>query len=343
MTELRKDPITGRWVIVDVDQNGNLPEQSPVDMDSDRESCPFCEGHEHCTSAEIFAYRKEGTSPNTPGWYVRCIPNIHPVLIAGQDLGRRGIGLFDMMNGAGAHEVIIETPNHDEDFHNSSVEQVEKVLSAYRDRIVDLKKDERLKYVLVFKNRGKPAGSLQVSHAHSQVIATPVVPIRVKMELSGTLRYFQMKDRCLFCDMIRQEIKDDIRVVEQSDAFLCLAPFASRFPYECRILPKRHQAQFSQIEGEELRDLARMFKRTFQRLRGVLNDPPYNCVLHDAPNTAMPKKGAWKTLDQDYHWHFEIMPRLTRTAGFEWGSGFYINPLSPEKAAMNLRAISPED
>lgn len=342
MTELRKDPITGRWVIMYVDGDRNLPEPKPVEVDGDRENCPFCEEHEDRTSPEIFAYRKRGTYPNTPGWYVRCIPNINPVLTAGRELGRRGVGLFDMMNGAGAHEVIIETPEHNGDFHNSSLEQVEKILSVYRDRIVDLKKDGRFKYVLVFKNRGKQAGSLQVFHAHSQIIATPVVPIRVKQELSGALRYFQLKERCLFCDMIRQEIKDDIRVVDQTDTFLCLAPFASRFPYECWILPKRHQAQFFQIEEEELRDLAKMFKLTFQRLQGTLNEPPYNCVLHDAPNTAAPKKGAWKTLDQDYHWHFEIIPRLTRTAGFEWGSGFHINPIAPEKSTQDLRAFSPE-
>jgi UDPglucose--hexose-1-phosphate uridylyltransferase len=339
MTELRKDPITGRWVIVLIDRDGQLPELVPVGMDGDQENCPFCEGHEDRTSPEIFSYRKKGSYPNTPGWLVRCIPNIHPVLTAGTNMSRRGLGIFDMMTNVGVHEVIIETPHHDRDFHNSSPEQVQKVLSVYRDRIIDLKKDQRLKYVLIFKNYGKRAGSLQVSHAHSQVIGTPVVPIRVKQELSGTLRYFQMKERCLFCDMIRQELKDGIRVVDQNETFLCLVPYAARFPYECWILPKRHQAQFYQIEDGELRDLAQIFKRTFIRLHRLLQDPPYNCVLHDAPNP-VPQKGFWKTLGQDFHWHFEIIPRITLIAGFEWGSGFHINPIAPEKAVGELRAVS---
>lgn len=342
MTELRKDPITGRWVIVHVQGDMQLPELRPVDTDGDRENCPFCEGREDRTSPEIFSYRSKGTYPNTPGWFVRCIPNIHPVLTSSIDPGRRGLGLFDMMNSIGAHEVIIETPHHDGDFHNASLEQGERILSIYRDRIVDLKKDQHLKYVLLFKNRGKRAGSLQVSHAHSQVIATPVVPIRVKQELSGTLKYFKMKERCLYCDLIRQELKDDIRVVDQNETFLSLVPYAARFPYECWILPKRHQAQFFQIEDVEMRDLAQMFKRTFSRLHEVLNDPPYNHVLHDAPNT-VPRKGAWQTISQDYHWHFEIIPRITRIAGFEWGSGFHINPVAPEKAVQDLRAVSLKD
>jgi UDPglucose--hexose-1-phosphate uridylyltransferase len=339
ITELRKDPITGRWAIIYVDGQRELPKWEPVGADGDTENCPFCEGHEDRTSPEIFCYRKKGTYPNTPGWFVRCIPHIHPWLSVRADLDRKGLGLFDMMHSIGAHEVIIETPHHDCDYHNSSIEQVERILSTYRDRIVDLKKDQRLKYVLIFKNRGKPAGSLHVSHAHSQVIATPVVPIRTKQELHGTLKYFKMKDRCIFCDMIRQELKDGVRVVDQNETFLCLIPYASRFPYECLILPKRHRAQFSQIEDAELKGLAQLFKRIFNRLHQVLNDPPYNCVLHDAPNT-VPQKGAWQTIDQDYHWHFEIIPRIMRTAGFEWGSGFHINPIAPEKAVEDLRSVS---
>jgi len=342
MTELRKDPITGRWVIVSIDGSGQIPDLEPARLDNAQEHCPFCEGHEEQTSPEIFSLRQEGTYPNSSGWYVRCIPNINPVLTSSEDLGRRGLGIFDMMNGIGAHEVIIETPRHNEDFYNSDKEQVERVLSTYRDRIVDLKKDDRLKYVLVFKNRGQRAGSLSISHAHSQVIATPVVPIRVKLELTGTHKYYQMKQRCIFCDIIRQELEDEIRVVDQNESFLCLLPFASRFPYECWILPKTHRAQFTEIEEDELKDLAIMFKRTFFRLRQVLKDPPYNCVLHDGPNT-VPKKGYWQTIAKDYHWHFEIIPRLTRTAGFEWGSGFHINPLAPEKAAEDLRSVTMED
>jgi UDPglucose--hexose-1-phosphate uridylyltransferase len=366
MTELRKDPITGRWVIINVHKdcvhkdnvhkedvhsehgqngivqnNNHLLDLKPVGVDDDRENCPFCEGHEEHTSAEICSLREEGTVPNSPGWFVRCIPNINPVLTTSHDLGRRGLGLFDMMNSVGAHEVVIESPHHDQDFHNYDLLQVQRILRAYRERIVELKKNQHLKYVLVFKNRGKRAGSLHISHPHSQVIATPVVPIRLKMELNGTRKYYQMKERCIFCDVIRQELKDDIRVVDQNESFLCLIPFASRFPYECVILPKRHQAQYSQMEEKEFENLAQVFKNTFVRLHHVLNNPAYNCVLHDAPNT-VPKKGYWKTIKHDYHWHFEIIPRTMRTAGFEWGTGFHINPVAPEKAAEDLKSVNIE-
>ncbi len=342
MTELRKDPITGRWTIICVDGARQLPKLEPVGSISDRESCPFCEGHEDQTTPEIFAQRMKDTAPNTPGWYVRCIPHYRPWLAVNTELSRQGLGLFDMMKNIGAHEVIIETPHHKEDFHNCSAQQMERILSAYRDRIVNLKRDERLKYVLIFKNHGRQTDSGYVSHAHSQVIATPVVPIRTKQELNGTRKYFQMKERCIFCDMIRQEIADQVRVVDQNDTFLCLSPFAARFPFECWVLPKRHQAQFYQIEEGEMKDLAQLLRKVFRRLHGLLTDPPYNCVLHDAPNP-VPQKGAWKTLSQDYHWHFEIIPRLVRTAGFEWGSGFHINPISPERAVEELHAISPDD
>ena len=338
MTELRRDPITGRWVIINAQEGNHLLDLRPVNHDGDEEGCPFCAGHEDQTSAEICALRPEGSQADASDWYVRCIPNINPVLTVNNDLGRRGVGLFDMMNNVGVHEVIIESPHHRRDFHDYEPAQMKRILMAYRERIVELKKNPYLKYVLVFKNRGKRAGSLHIAHSHSQVIATPVVPIRLKMELAGTRKYFQMKERCIFCDVIRQELKDDVRVVEQNDSFLTLIPFASRFPYECAILPKRHMAYYEQIDEQELEDLSDIFQRTFRRLHLALNEPAYNCVLHDAPN-AVPKKGAWKTIQRDYHWHFEIIPRTMRTAGFEWGTGFHINPVAPEKAAADLTSV----
>ena len=338
MTELRKDPITGRWIIIKADEGNHQLNLTPVDHDGDEENCPFCGGREDQTSEEICALRPKDSKPNEPGWYVRCIPNINPVLSINHDLGRRGVGLFDVMNNVGVHEVVIESPCHKKDYHNYEPAQMKRILMAYQQRIVELKKNQHLKYVLVFKNHGKRAGSLHISHPHSQVIATPVVPIRLKMELVGTRKYFQMKERCIFCDVIRQELKDDVRVIEQNDSFLTLVPFASRFPYECAILPKRHMACYEDIEEKELDDLSSIFQRTFRRLHQVLHDPAYNCVLHDAPNP-VPKKGAWKTIQKDYHWHFEIIPRTMRTAGFEWGTGFHINPVAPEKAAQDLKSI----
>jgi UDPglucose--hexose-1-phosphate uridylyltransferase len=229
--------------------------------------------------------------------------------------------------------VVIETPQHECDFADLPIEHFAQVLAAYRERIVDLHRDRRFRYVLIFKNHGAQAGAT-LEHTHTQLIATPIIPRILQEELDGSRRYFELKERCVFCDIVAQETASDNgrRVVATSERFLALAPFAPRFPFETWILPKRHDAAYQSVaDRDEMLDLARMFKDVLMKLNRALDRPPYNFVIHTSPVS-----------DGDleyYHWHIEIMPKLTNVAGFEIGSGFYINPTSPEDAAHFLRGL----
>jgi UDPglucose--hexose-1-phosphate uridylyltransferase len=336
MPELRKDPVVGRWVII-ATERGKRPSDFEVAGEERKPGpCVFCEGHEHETPPEVYAVREADTAPDTPGWDVRVIPNKYPALTIEGELTREGVGLCDMMSGVGVHEVIVETPEHDRTMADLPEGQIAKVLATYRQRIVDLRRDDRLKYVLIFKNQGRAAGA-SLQHAHSQLIATPITPKRVKEKLIGAKEYFDYRHRCVFCDYIKQEIElFGERLVAQTERFVALSPFAARFPFELWILPKQHALDFTHVTDDALADLAHILKMMLVKLRDILSDPPFNYVLHQAP-FRRPRGGYWTTIEEDYHWHLELMPRLTRVAGFEWGSGFYINPTPPEVAAEALR------
>jgi UDPglucose--hexose-1-phosphate uridylyltransferase len=330
MPDLRRDPVSGRWVIISTDRakrphDFQVTHVHPIG----REHCPFCPGHEAMTPPEILAYRN-GSSPNAPGWDVRVVPNKYPALKVEGALDRQGDGLFDRMNGVGAHEVIIETPDHTQTLATLGEGPIERVLSAWRDRIRDLKQDRRLRYILVFKNHGAAAGAT-VEHTHSQLIALPLVPDFVREEIEGARRHYAEKERCLFCDIVRQEIEEGRRVVQESADIVALAPYAPRFPFESWLVPKRHGARFEDASAAEYESLARMLKAVLTRMDRALEYPPFNLVLHTAPFTD-------EAVDS-YHWHLEILPKVARMAGFEWGTGFYINPTSPEEATEVLRAI----
>ncbi len=341
MPELRKDPILGRWVIIATER-----QKRPDQFDSTRTEpaetpCPFCEGNESKTPPEITALRSHGSQPNKPGWEVRVVPSIAPFLQTEGELDRRGKGLYDIMSGIGAHEIIIETNRHVANLADLNIEQIEKVLSCYIQRMTDLERDSRFKYVLLFKNYGWSAGSGRIRHSRSQLIATPVNPKRVKEELAGARRYYDYHERCVFCDLIKQELASQKRLVADIDGFVAITPFASRFPFETWILPKKHSCDFVNLQDDSRANLARILKEVLLKLKIGLNDPPYNYVLHTAP-FRRPKLGYWKSIDYDFHWHIEIIPRTTRIAGFEWGTGFYICPLVPEEAAAFLRSIHVE-
>jgi UDPglucose--hexose-1-phosphate uridylyltransferase len=342
MPELRKDPISDRWVVISTER-GKRPTDFAMPRVSDESSndlskCPFCEGHEKMTPPEILAWRKGGTQPDSPGWEIRAMQNKFPALTPEGDVNRTGMGVYDMMSGIGAHEVIVESPRHNDNIPDLPDEHVEKILWAYKQRIVEINKDPRFRYALVFKNYGKTAGA-SLSHPHSQLIATPITPRYVKLELSNSREYFQEKERCIFCDIIRQELGTGERIVYENEYFVVFTPFASRFPFEIWLLPRRHEHGFQVMPDEERLLLAQCLKDVLKRLQVVLNDPPYNYVLHTSPSiTPRPgKPDYWGTIEYDYHWHIEIIPRLTKMAGFEWGSGLYINPTAPEQAAKFLR------
>ncbi|RKY31225.1 MAG: galactose-1-phosphate uridylyltransferase [Candidatus Omnitrophota bacterium] len=339
MPELRKDPIIGRWVII-ATERAKRPDQfsSKTHEGPPENSCPFCEGNESQTPPEIYAVRPGNTPANKPGWQLRVVPSIAPFLGIEGDLDRHGKGLYDLMNGIGAHEIVIESNKHIDDMADLSEEQIAMVMSCYIDRMKDLEKDERFKYVLVFKNHGWTAGGGRVKHSRSQLIATPVNLKRVKEELVGARFYYNYHERCVFCDLIKQELESKDRVILDIDGFIAIAPFAARFPFEVWVLPKKHSCDFTRLDQGMRLDLGKVMKKVLMKLKKGLNDPPYNYILHTAP-FRREKVGYWKSIDYDYHWHIEILPRLTRMAGFEWGTGFYICSLPPENAAKFLREV----
>ncbi len=330
MPQLRRDPIVGRWVIIASERA-----RRPVDFKTEKGPvrsgpCPFCEGNEASTPPEILAVRKGGGEQNSRGWSIRVVPNKFPALMIEGELDKCGEGIYDLMNGVGAHEVIIESPEHKTSLVDYPEEKVREILWAYRERLADLKRDMRFVYGLIFKNVGDAAGA-SLEHSHSQLIVTPVIPKLVQQEMDGAKRFFEYRNRCIFCDMLKQEIETEDRIVMNEPNFVAFAPFAPRFPFETWILPKRHATHLEQMSDAQIPELAHVLHTTLKKIEGALNHPPYNFIVHTSPFEQV------DNYEKYYHWHIEIMPRITRVAGFEWGTGFYINPVPPENAAGFLR------
>ncbi len=329
MPQLRRDPIIGRWVIIDSDNP-----KGPGDFSKDNNTptrqaiCPFCPGKEHQTPLETDAIRPVGSKPDTPGWLVRTVPNKFPALVSDGLLQKEGIGVYDMMSGVGAHEVLIETPHHEKGLTDLGPEEMQAVITQYQDRYVKLAGDSRFKYVLIFKNFGASAGAT-IEHGHTQIIALPMVPKSVLEEIKGAEHYHQYRGRCVFCDMINQEYQDKERIVAENSAFLAFCPFVPRYAFETWIIPKAHSADFSSMDEDTQAHLSTMLQDLLKRMKKVLSNPSYNYYVHTAPiNYANPSC---------YHWHLEIIPKLTRSVGFEWGTGLHIVPTFPQVAARFLR------
>jgi len=342
MSELRWDPLKLHWVII-ATERGRRPRDFHVDeVKKDMAACPFCYGNEDRTPPEIFAIRPGGL-PNAPNWHVRVIPNKYPALRVEGETNSRGYGLYDVMNGIGAHEVIIETPDHNRSMADLTEHEISDVLKAYRARYLDLRKDFRLRYMVIFKNHGFRAGAT-LHHSHSQLIAVPLLPPVATTELRSARNYFGKKERCIFCDIIDFELKEGVRVVREFSNYVTLAPYASSSPFELRLFPKQHSHDFALMNDAQLSELAVAMKDMLLRIKNVLRDAPYNFILHTAPppHRRPGKPGYWGSLEYDYHWHIELVPRLTQMAGFEWGTGFFINPTSPEDAALFLREVDVE-
>jgi len=326
-----------RWVIVASERSKRpndfiKPEVKEWDI-----LCPFCEGNENQTPPEIYAARSQGSGANKPGWDLRVVPSLYPILLIDGQLDRRGDGVYDIMNGVGAHEIVIETPKHVKSMADLEVADILRVLKTYVLRVNDLKNDPRLKYVLIFKNYGYMAGASRILHSRSQLIATPVTPKRIKEELAGAKDYFYRRNRCVFCDILRFELEDGKRIIHDTGGFVALSPYASRFPFEILIIPKKHSCDFPNTDEAKLEELSKALKIVLSKLKNGVNDPPYNMVIHTAPFRRTKKAGYWTTVEEDYHWHIEIMPRLTGVAGFEWGTGAYINTVTPEDATEYLK------
>ena len=328
MPELRKDPIMGRWVIIATERAKRPTDFKAEPPEPSGSFCPFCEGNEDKTPPEITSYRAPGTAPNKPGWRLRVVPNKFPALGIEGNLDKRGVGVYDRMNGVGAHEVIIEAPKHHVSITELTAPQIQEVLWAYRERLADLKRDIRFNYGMVFKNVGIVAGA-SLEHTHSQIIVLPIAPRTVADEIRGGKQFHDYRGRCIFCDIIQQELDNGERLVLDTNQFLAYEPYAARFPFETWILPKHHASRFETIERLAAEELAYCLKTTLLKIEKSLNMPAYNYIIHTTP---------FDLGDiEHYHWHIEIIPRLTKVAGFEWGTGFYINPVPPERAAEFLR------
>lgn len=338
MPELRRDPIVGRWVII-ATERGKRPsdfkfKESSLAADK---PCPFCEGNEALTPPEIDADRLTGTDKDTSGWLTRTVPNKYPALTGESDLEKKSQGIFQRCKGVGKHEVIIENPNHDKQLADLSVEDVKRVISVYKRRSLELSKDKRFKYILIFKNYGLAAGA-SLEHSHTQLVSLPIVPRRVSEEFESMRSYFESKKTCILCDMIKQEKSEKFREIYENEYFYAFCPFASRSPFEITIAPKKHKASFTDISEVEIDSFARILKDILGRVKLLLDNPPYNFIIHtnslngNGDDFESGKNGG-------YHWHVEIMPSLSKIAGFEWGTGFYINSTPPELAAKYLKEV----
>ena len=332
MPELRRDPIIGRWVIIATERARRPSSSDHVPAASRPEGlCPFCPGHEDKTPGEVYAAgRPHGAGANGPGWKVRVVPNRFPALKIEGDLDRQAEGIYDRMNGVGAHEVVIETADHARMLEAQGQGEILEVLMAMKARILDLRNDQRFRYIVLFKNHGVAAGAT-LDHPHSQLIALPIVPRQVLNELEGARRHYELKERCIYCDIVGQERKDRSRLVYENDEFVVLAPWAPRSPFETWVVPRRHESSFEAEPRERLSLCAQALGTALRRISTALGNPPYNFMIHSNPLRDPPSPS--------YHWHVEIMPALTHLAGFEWGSGFHINPVPPEEAAEFLRRV----
>jgi UDPglucose--hexose-1-phosphate uridylyltransferase len=329
-SELRKDPLSQRWVIIAADR-AKRPNDFEFEPDTPPPTFdPFLPGNEDKTPPEIAAYREAGTPPNRPGWRVRVVPNKFPALQIEGTLSPRGEGIYDNMHGIGAHEVIIDTPKCARSFTGMGDPHVQEILWMYRDRLVDLQRDRRLKYGMIFKNVGAAAGA-SVYHSHSQLIVSPIVPRNVSQKLESCKHFYDYRGRCLLCDMVTQEAEQKARVVLDSGMFAAFAPYAPRTPFETWIVPKKHESHFEDIQPQACEELAFLLKRVLLRIETGLGNVAYNYMLFSSPFGSGPLP--------HFHWHIEIIPRMTRQAGFEWGTGFYINPVPPEDAAEFLRGV----
>ncbi len=330
MSELRKDPIIERWVIISDDTLRSPSIAEDTKGEEVGAPCPFCPGNEHLCPPEILANRPYDSYPNDQQWNLRVIPNRSPLLVVEEEYKRMGEGLYDKITGVGANEVIIETRLHDIRQGQMSLPEIENLIWAYRDRIIDLKRDARIRYVLIYKNCGIMAGAT-LDHTYSLLVALPIVPRSILDEIEGAKKHFQYKERCIYCDVVRQEIQLETRLVCESNDFLAIEPFAPRLPFETWVLPKRHAPRFENIEPREIHDLAGFFKEVICRLDAGLNRPSYNYYIHTAP--------FGNECDPYFHWHIEILPRLVPRTGLEWGSELYINSTPPEEAAKFLRRL----
>lgn len=331
MSEIRQDQATKRWVIMATERARrphDLVRQQPAAEKQPDYSpqCPFCPGNESLTPPELCRYG-DG-APNSPGWQVRVVPNRFAALSPEGEIAIREPYWFTNVTGVGAHEVIIESPIHNASPATMDTEQLTRGLVAAGERFTSLAQDRRLNYIAFFRNNGLAAGS-SLTHPHTQIIATPITPTNIRLEIEEARRHYDDRMHCVYCETIEKEREAGVRVVLETDEFFVFEPFASRWPFETWIVPKQHASMLTPGGPEQVRPLAAALRATLSALHRALDDPAYNLVLHEAP---------LRDSCEDYwHWHIEILPRLSTAAGFELGTGIWINSMLPEDAAIYLR------
>jgi UDPglucose--hexose-1-phosphate uridylyltransferase len=316
MHELRKDPLFGRWVAVRQDPRGP-GDYARIPKVAASEGCPFC-GADAARGRRIWSVTTEGG-----------------VLSPQPNLGRRGFGMYDLMHASGMDETIVESPEHGRRPEDLGAEHMGSLMLFYRDRVRAIEEDARIRSVLVCMDSDPRIGA-RFDHPHSRLLATPIIPLRIKSELDSAKEYFTYKERCIFCDIIEEELRAQTRVVLETEHFLAFCPFAPKFAFEFWVIPRRHECMFKEMSEAEAEDLGQVMAGLLTRMRRVLGDPPFSYVIHSSPNR-IPRRDRWHTIGDDYHWHIEVMPRMERTSGMEAGSGFYAIGTSPEEAARHLR------
>jgi UDPglucose--hexose-1-phosphate uridylyltransferase len=334
MPELRQDPTTKEWVVI-ANERAKRPEQFGKRLQREpgteptTSSCPFCPGNEDLTPKEILALRSAG-GENTPGWRIRVVPNRFAAFLPGTNSQYRNEGpLFHAKGAIGSHEVIIETPHHNRNIALMDTNEIAELLDVFRQRYETLRKDQNVKLILLFRNHGPTAGT-SLPHPHSQLVAMPIIPAHIRRKYEVAIEHFDDTGRCLYCDVEEEERSAAKRVVFETAGLLVFHPFASQVPFETWIIPKRHEPCFARITAEERRDLADTLRRVLRILHDTLGNPDFNLIFHTAPI---------EDEDKPYFlWHVEIRPRLTTAAGFEIGTGIYINTAVPEETALFFRS-----
>lgn len=328
MSELRKHPLTGQWVIINKTRGKRPGFTVFPKIEKKGGICPFCSGNESTTPPEVYAIR-DGHETDCPGWRVRVVPNKFAMI------GNEGVfealdeGFYQKMTGVGAHEVVVESPDHEKELHDLPVSSISEVMLAFRERFRELKKNPQIKYVHLFKNHGFMGGG-SLEHTHSQIVALPIVTKAVTEEERSAKTFYEEKGRCIFCDMVSLETEKNTRLVMENDGFIAFCPYAPRSAFETWIVPKVHESHFENIDDREISLLAEVLKPVLLKIKSCLNGPAYNFAVYTAPVQQAGKL--------HYHWRLEIMPQSSPIGGFERATGFYVNPVSPEDAAEMLRS-----
>lgn len=328
MSEIRKDLVSGRWVIVG--NNGiSLPESRQADEDDSPDydpKCPYCGGNEHMTQPEVSLVKAQD-DPDSDEWIVRVVPNYQPILKpVGEPVVRRH-HIHQFISGVGSHEIIAESPVHSAEPYDQPLDKFAAVIATYRDRMLAVGSDRRFEYVSASRNHGRLAGSVS-THPCSEIIAMPLVPMAVQEELKQSADYYDFASSCVVCDLIRDELSAKLRIAMENDAFIAITPYAARVPFETWIVPRRHSASFTDITDAETKELALCLARVLLVFAEDLGDPPYSYYIHTSPA---------RVYDLEYyHWHLELVPRLTEAIGVDYGTGIPVNLMSPEKCATFL-------